>query len=291
MNETSMIVSPFGVPLVPSNMREAMELATMMSKAKLVPAALQGSPSDCLMVVLQAQRWGMDAFAVAQECSVIQGKLMHSGKLTIAVINTRAPLMNPLEMKYSGEGEARCIDVIGKLSGDTVPRSVRVEWKNAKTTNAMWTKQPDQQLAYHGARVWARRYVPELMLGVFSPEEMETPQPPRDITPPTQTIEHVDADGVVTERPATKAPQQAMADPLERDWPKVGTWLAERVAMAPSTEKLKSLLAKHGDTLSGYATAMPEKYAALMQSIVAREAELANAEQLPADAEGSEILG
>ena len=63
-------------------MAEAMRLAEMMATAKLVPVALQKSPADCLMVIQQAIRWDMDPFAVAQECSVIQGKLMHSGKLS-----------------------------------------------------------------------------------------------------------------------------------------------------------------------------------------------------------------
>jgi hypothetical protein len=44
------------------------------------------------MVIQQAVRWQMDPFAVAQECSVIQGKLMHSGKLVAAVVNARGNL-------------------------------------------------------------------------------------------------------------------------------------------------------------------------------------------------------
>jgi hypothetical protein len=32
-------------------------------------------------------------------------------------------------------------------------------------------------LAYFGARVWARRHAPELMLGVYSPEEFDEPPP------------------------------------------------------------------------------------------------------------------
>ena len=80
------------IGLMPTNMAEAMRLAEMMATAKLVPSALQKSPADCLMVIQQAIRWDMDPFAVAQECSVIQGKLMHSGKLVAAVVNARGNL-------------------------------------------------------------------------------------------------------------------------------------------------------------------------------------------------------
>lgn len=159
--------------LVPSNMGDAMKLAEMMASSKLVPQALQKSPADCLMVIQQAIRWQMDPFAVAQECSVIQGKLMHSGKLVAAVINARGNLAERLSFSYAGEGENRTITVSGRIQGEAQPRTVDVKHKDAKTQNAMWTKQPDQQLMYHGSRVWGRRHTPELMLGVYSPEEFD----------------------------------------------------------------------------------------------------------------------
>ena len=159
--------------LVPESMAEAMKLAEMMAGATLVPSALQKKPADCLMVIQQAIRWDMDPFAVAQECSVIQGKLMHSGKLVAAVVNARGNLSRRLSFEYSGDGDDRTIVVRGTLHGEPEPRDVKVVLRNAKTQNAMWQKQPDQQLMYHGTRVWARRHTPELMLGVNSPEEFD----------------------------------------------------------------------------------------------------------------------
>jgi hypothetical protein len=156
-------------------MGEAIRLAELMASAKLVPAALQKSPADCLMVIQQAIRWQMDPFAVAQECSAIQGKLMYGGKLVAAVVNTRGNLTSRLSFEYSGEGDNRTITVSGQLQGEAEPRVVQVVLKNARTQNRVWQTQPDQQLAYHGARVWARRHTPELMLGVYSPEEFDEP--------------------------------------------------------------------------------------------------------------------
>jgi hypothetical protein len=180
---------PTHMGLVPASMGEAMQLATMMSQAKLVPAALQKSPADCLMVIQQAIRWQMDPFAVAQECSVIQGKLMHSGKLVAAVINARGNLASRLSFSYEGEGDNRSITVTGRLYGESEARSVTVRLKDAKTANAMWQRQPDQQLMYHGSRVWARRHTPELMLGVYSPEEFdEAPATPRRPAPPAANV-------------------------------------------------------------------------------------------------------
>lgn len=188
--------------LVPHSLSEALALSQQMASAKLVPAALQKSPGDCLLVIEQAMRWGMSPFAAAQEVSVIQGKLMYSGKIVAAAVQSAGILSGRLAYDYSGEGEERAVTVSGTLRGETEPRSVKVAWKDAVTQNGIWKKQPDQQLAYHGARVWARRHVPEVMLGVYSPEEMDTftgptieatPEPIKPPTPaPNSDIPHMD---------------------------------------------------------------------------------------------------
>jgi hypothetical protein len=173
-----------GFALVPRDMREAMDLAAMMAKGKLVPAALQQSPADCLLVIEQATRWGMSPFAVAQEVSVIQGKLMHSGKIVAAAVHGSGVLEGRLSYTYSGEGAGRSVTVRGRLRGETEPVEVTVKLADAKTTNQWWTKIPDQMLSYQGARMWARRFVPEVMLGVYSPEEFDEPSPttaPREV--------------------------------------------------------------------------------------------------------------
>lgn len=164
--------APGPIALLPQNLGEAMKLAELMAHARLVPKHLQGSPSDCLLVIEQAQRWRMSPFAVAQATSSIQGKLMYEGKLVAAAVHTSGATTTRLDYVYSGEGEGRQVEVRGTRTGETEPRAVTVTLKEARTTNEMWKRQPDQQLAYHGARVWSRRWVPEVILGVYSPEEM-----------------------------------------------------------------------------------------------------------------------
>lgn len=159
--------------LVPASMMEAVKLAEIMCKGKLVPQHLQNSAADCLMVIEQAARWGLSPFAVAQCTSVIRGKLMFEGKLVAAVINARGDLEKRLEFVYSGDGANRTVRVIGTLRGEEKPRDVDVRLVDVRTDNDSWRKQPDQQLAYSGARVWARRHMPELMLGVYAPDEFD----------------------------------------------------------------------------------------------------------------------
>jgi hypothetical protein len=173
---------------LPQTRDQMFKLAEWMAGARLVPRELQKSPADCLMVIQQAMRWEMDPFAVAQECSVINGRLMHSGKLVAAVINAKGNLRERLDVRYSGQGDDRKALIFGTLQGETEPREIEVDIKKARTKNPVWQTQPDQQLFYFGARMWARRHVPELMLGVYSPDEFEDEdkiptRPIRDITP------------------------------------------------------------------------------------------------------------
>ena len=201
-------------PLLPADLNQAMKLAEWMARGKLVPAHLQGSVADCLSVIMQAVRWQCDPFAVAQCTSLISGKLMFEGKLTAAVINTSGKLKGRLHFDFTGEGDAREVICSGHIIGEPEPASVTVKLKDAKTNNRMWTVQSDQQLCYHSARVWARRYMPEIMLGIYAAEEFPEPQAeaPReaiqrtiDETKQTPLIELKMPSGTTASFPKTKA--------------------------------------------------------------------------------------
>lgn len=191
--------------LVPQNMGEAMKLAEMMATARLVPATLQNSPADCLLVLLQSIRWNADPFAVAQETSLIKRKdggstVMYSGKLVAAIINASGALNGRLTYTYNGQGDNLSVTVTGHLKGEEKPRVIVVRWIDAKTDNPAWFKQREQQLAYHGARVWARRHIPERMLGIWSPEEFDP-----DEAPPHPPYPASKAEEVVVSDPASSA--------------------------------------------------------------------------------------
>ena len=199
---TTTDAAPFvpGTGLVPRNMDEALRLAEFMSRARTVPKHLQDSPGDCLMVVELAMRWGMSPFAVAQGTSVISGKLMIEGKLVAAAVEASGAIVGHIDYAFTGEGDARAITVSATRRGETNPREVIVALKEARTNNEMWKRQPDQQLVYHGVRVWARRWTPAVILGVYSREEMgpiidgtAEEQPPLDPRLSQMALAEVDA--------------------------------------------------------------------------------------------------
>lgn len=183
-------------------MQGAMNLAKAMASAKMVPQHLQGSPGDCLMVIEQAMRWQMSPFAVAQATAVVRGKMCFEGKLVAAAIQTSGILEGRLRYDLEGDGNKRKVICSGHIRGEAKERTVEVTLESAKTNNEWWSKTPDQMLTYHAARVWARRHAPEVMLGVYSPDEFDAPrneQEAIDVTPDTHSIPSPPAQRELTE--------------------------------------------------------------------------------------------
>jgi hypothetical protein len=188
--------------LMPRDMDQAIRMAKAMSSTKLVPKHLRDDPGACLMIVEQAARWNMSPFAVAQCTSLIGEKLMYEGKIVAAAVASMGAITGHFDYKYDGSGEDRKVTVSATRSGEKEPRAIEAIWKDVKTTNEFWKKQPDQQLAYAGTRIWARRWAPAALLGVYSPEEFDRttgqivtdegpviehePEPTSPTAPPTQ---------------------------------------------------------------------------------------------------------
>lgn len=159
--------------LVPRNIQEALELAKVMAAANLIPEHLHNKPGDCLLIVMQAQRWGMDAVSVAQCTSVVRGKLCYEGKLVAAALYAMGAIEGRLRYEFSGSGEGRKVRVIGRPRGTDQDQAIEGTVLGWKTDNGNWKKDPDSMLIYRGTRQWARLYAPEALLGVYTPDELE----------------------------------------------------------------------------------------------------------------------
>ena len=202
--------------LNPGQRNEMVEMAKLMSKAAVsVPKHLQGNPGDCLAIVHQASKWGMDPFLVAQKTSVINGALMYEGQLVHAVLIHSGVLESRLRFDFSGQGQQRECTATGTIRGEDEPRSVTARMpgpKDAKNS-PLWQTDPDQQLTYKAARVWARRHAPEVMLGVYVREDDWMPA--RGQTPQqnqTNPVDHINAQ-------ISGEPQTLEAEDIEPDQP------------------------------------------------------------------------
>lgn len=201
--ELAIVGTGGAMSLVPRNMNEVMEFAKVMSTAGVcIPAAFRNNPGMCLAVTMQALRWGMDPFAVANKSYVVNtkdgdSKVAYEAQLFHAVVNERAPLTKRLKISYEGSGVARTCTIEGWLEGEeeaklyTSPPVQNITVKNSP----LWQGDLDQQLSYYAIRAWARKWVPEIIMGVYTVEELaadsfhQGPEHAKDITPERPKIE------------------------------------------------------------------------------------------------------
>lgn len=149
-------------PLVPESLR------TKTVDGKTVDLAPEQIEANCFLVTEQAQRWGISPFAALACASNVRGRMMWEGKLVAGVLE--ANLGVRLNYEYEGSGENLSVTVTGTLPGEDKPRTIKGNVKDWKT--GQWTGSAyEQRLAYRGAREWARRHAPAVMLGVVTEDE------------------------------------------------------------------------------------------------------------------------
>ena len=196
----------------PERLTALMSFADKMAECRVtVPAHLAGKPGDCMAIAMQADRWGMDPFAVAQKTHLINGTLGYEAQLVNAVITAMAPTVGRLQFEWFGPwekivgkfktltgksgkpyqapawsqaDEAGCgVRVWATLRGETEPRVLELLLQQATVRNStLWASDPKQQLAYLATKRWARLYTPDVILGVYTPDELEQ-RAPIDVTP------------------------------------------------------------------------------------------------------------
>lgn len=198
----------------PDALDKLLRFAEVMASGRVtVPAHLAGKPADCLAVTMQATQWGMNPFAVAQKTFTINGVLGYEAQLVNAVVTTMAPTRDRLHYEWFGSwekiignfaektsskgnkyiapawqlsDEAGCgVRVWATMKGESEPRLLELLLSQAQVRNStLWASDPKQQLAYLAVKRWARLHCPDVILGVYTPDELEAERPPeRDVTP------------------------------------------------------------------------------------------------------------
>lgn len=205
--------------LMDNNSLERLErIADLMASGKTtIPQHLRGSRGDCFAVVLQSMQWGMNPIAVAQKTHLVNGTLGYEGQLVAAVVNTSKAVKDRFHFEWYGpwekvigkfvikrgeKGEYRVpgwgmsdeegcgIRVWATLKGEAEPRVLDLLLAQARVRNStQWADDPKQQLAYLAQKKWARLYAPDVILGVYTPDELAEPGEKfmgmaEDLTPP-----------------------------------------------------------------------------------------------------------
>ncbi|EOC1317175.1 recombinase RecT [Cronobacter turicensis] len=210
----------------PEGLNQLLRFSELMAQSKAtVPAHLAGKPSDCLAVTMQAAQWGMNPFAVAQKTHVVNGTLGYEAQLVNAVVSSSSLLATRLNYRWDGDWSKvsgktdkspnLTVTVWATLKGETEPRELTISMAQAGVRNSPnWEVDPRQQLAYLCTKRWARLHAPDILLGVYTPDELEErPRVERDITPPAVDARSVNSlIGKPTAQPDAPATQHRQRD-------------------------------------------------------------------------------
>ena len=189
---------PQGQMFQPRDGRELMDMAQMISTAgPLIKPMYRKNPGACMGLIAVCAPYGLNPIQVSwktyQASKGDDAPISYEAQVIVAMVNASSAVQGSLRYEYEGEGADRRCRCYGTLKGDDKPVEVltpplsQISPKNSP----LWKSDPDQQLAYYAGRAWARRYKPEMLLGIYDVDEMsEAPLGPdaaRDVTPKRRT--------------------------------------------------------------------------------------------------------
>ncbi|MCK7458469.1 RecT family recombinase [Idiomarina aminovorans] len=195
-------------------MEQMSRLADMMANGRAtVPQHLQGNPADCMAIIMQAAQWRMNPFAVAQKTHVVSGTLGYEAQLVNAVVCSSTKVKDSFHYEWFGDWtkvignfqtktsqkgnqyqapawtaadeKGLGVHVWATLKGENEPRVLELLLSQAQVRNStLWASDPKQQLGYLAVKRWARLYAPDVILGVYSSDELhEQAATEREINP------------------------------------------------------------------------------------------------------------
>ena len=187
-----------------NSVEQAVKVAKLMSTAgAMIPKFLRGQWGACLGIVLQAREWRMSPYQVARQAYVVENKktgestVAYMAQLTNAVIKSRAPITEDgLMVSYEGEGDDLVCTVSAQLrKRDGSPgriishrsptlgerkKALKIKFRASEDGDEaivrgspLWVSKPEVQIFYDTSRDLGRIYFPEVLMGIYTKEEME----------------------------------------------------------------------------------------------------------------------
>ena len=155
--------------------------AKMFAESDLVPKEYQGKIGNCVVALELGHRLDLSTLQVMQNLFVIHGRPSWKGEFLIARINQSGVIKGRLKFKFEGSNEdkSRKCTAWGIDPEDGERLEVEIDWDIVKKyawherTGSHWNKIPDQMFTYRSAAFFARRYCPEVVLGIPVEGEVE----------------------------------------------------------------------------------------------------------------------
>ena len=168
----------------------AQRQAKSLCESNLVPTSYQGQKGlpNCLVALEMSKRMNLSPLTVMQNLNIIHGRPTWSAQFISSQIIGCGRFEN-FDYLVKGEGETLEVQCIAKRIADQkLIKGTAVSMKMARlegwTKNSKYTSMPELMLRNRAATFFGRQYIPDLLLGVQTSEEVVDIQP-LDVTPET----------------------------------------------------------------------------------------------------------
>ena len=170
--QTQGMITPFADI---NSFENAQRMAKALATSDMVPKQFSGNLGNTLLALEMSNRLNMPVFSVLQNLHVIHGKPSFSASFMIALVNASNRFDTPLMFEYS-EDKTSCFAyaMIGdqKVTGSTVTMQMAQQEGWLNKNGSKWQTMPELMLQYRAGAFFARAYVPDLLMGMQSREEV-----------------------------------------------------------------------------------------------------------------------
>jgi hypothetical protein len=183
-NGGSMQTTETGITIIsPRSLAEAKELASTLSAARTIPEALQKAPADVLAIVMAGAELGLAPMQSLRALVLIKGKPTLSADAMGALVKSRRDVCQFLTLDAS---DATRATYSTQRVGDPKPTTLSFTIEEARTAGLNgdnWRRFPAAMLRARALSAICRAVYPDLILGVYDPEELQA-EAAKDVTPP-----------------------------------------------------------------------------------------------------------
>lgn len=169
----------------------------------MVPPHCRNQPKTVFAILVQSQEWGLPFMGVINQSYVTKGRggverVAYQAQLVHTLIETRAGLAQKLREEFIGEGEDMICKVSGIFKGEKEPHvwesepvgiiREQIGWNEQGNFRGspLWVTKPRMQLHYATTRDWARAHCPWVILGVYTPEDIEDGKAIEEVKEPSR---------------------------------------------------------------------------------------------------------
>ena len=252
----------------PTNLQEALQFSTMLSKSQMVPKAYQGKPEDILVAMQWGYEIGLAPMQALQSISVINGKPSVYGDAAMALVQS-SPVCEGIEEYIEGKGTPNPVAVCVAHRKGRKPVTGKFSVEQARKAGLWgkqgpWTAYPERMMQMRARGFALRDAFPDVLRGLITAEEAADYPAEKDITPAA--------------RPASANPLDRLAPPkqaIEDDGQR------EHVEVEQANEQLEELSAV---AIEGIAQINQE-----LEEAAAEQVEKLDADQIRAQVEAAGI--